>query len=258
MRGSIWLHLAAGTACVVRPELWPWALSALAADHASLTAAGLWPRSTSLGPNLLRLPAASTARRDIALTFDDGPHPDITPQVLDRLDAVGARATFFCIAQRAERYPALCAEIVARGHSVQNHSALHGYGFALLGPRGLAREIGTAQTILTRITGVAPVFFRAPAGLRSPLLEPVLAQLGLHLASWTRRGFDTQRRNPEGIVARLDAAIQPGGIVLLHDGNSARMRDGRAVVLPVLDRVLALCTERQLRPVTLPDALQPP
>ncbi|HEU4623040.1 MAG TPA: polysaccharide deacetylase family protein [Burkholderiaceae bacterium] len=256
IRASIWLHLGAGAVSLVRPELATAALAAIAANHAGLTAAGLWPRSTGLGPNLVQLGAASVARREIALTFDDGPDPEITPRVLDRLDAVGARATFFCIAERAARHPALCAEIVARGHSVQNHSARHGYGFALLGPRGFAREIGAAQDTLASITGVTPTFFRAPAGLRNPLLDPVLARLGLQLASWTRRGFDTRRRDPARIVAALDAAISPGGIVLMHDGSSARMSDGGAVVLPVLDRVLALCEARRLRPLTLPEALR--
>ena len=134
-----------------------------------LTGGGLWPRSRWLGRNWTRLPAAAAARQEIAITIDDGPDPDVTPAVLDLLDAHGARATFFLHRLGRGRHPALCREIVRRGHSVQNHSDRHSHTFSLLGPRGLAREIGTAQARLADLVGVAPRFFRAPAGLRNPL-----------------------------------------------------------------------------------------
>ena len=130
----------------------------------------------------------------------------MTPAVLDLLDAHGAHATFFCIAERARAHPALCREIVRRGHSVQNHSDRHSHRFSLLGPRAMAREIAAAQAALADITGEAPRFFRAPAGLRNPFLAPVLQRLDLQLVSWTRRGFDTVRRDPAAMLARLGAA----------------------------------------------------
>jgi len=92
---SILLHIAAAMAVLVAPTLWRWALGAVLANHALLTAIGLWPRSRLLGPNLTRLPAAAAARGEVALTFDDGPDPRVTPQVLDILAAHGVRAKFF-------------------------------------------------------------------------------------------------------------------------------------------------------------------
>jgi peptidoglycan/xylan/chitin deacetylase (PgdA/CDA1 family) len=149
--------------------------------------------------------------------------------VLDLLEAHRVTATFFCIAEQARRHPALCREIVHRGHSVQNHSRSHSHAFSLFGPRRLTAEFTGAQQILGDLTGETPRFFRAPAGLRNPLLDPVLQRLGLELVSWTRRGFDTRQRRPERVLARLAAGLDAGDILLLHDGHAARAPSGRAV-----------------------------
>jgi len=171
----------------MRPGLWPWALGAVILDHAVLTGAGLWPRSRWLGPNLTRLPRSSASRGEVAITIDDGPDPDVTPQVLSLLAAYRARASFFCVGERVERHPELAREIVRLGHAVENHSQHHRHSFSLMGPRGMEREIVGAQRTIARITGEGPRFFRAPAGLRNPFLDPVLCRLQLKLATWTRR-----------------------------------------------------------------------
>jgi peptidoglycan/xylan/chitin deacetylase (PgdA/CDA1 family) len=250
------VHLGAAAAVIAAPAVWPWALGAVVLDHALVTATGLWPRSTWLGPNLRRLPEASAARREVALTIDDGPDPEVTPGVLDLLDAAGARATFFCIALQAEAHPQLCREIVRRGHSVQNHSHHHSHTFSLLGMRGFAREITRAQDALAQITGQRPRFFRAPAGLRNPFLAPVLQELKLELVSWTRRGFDTMRRDPADVLERVARKLHPGDILLLHDGHAARTAGGKPVVQAVLPALLERFDAAGLRAVTLPEALQ--
>ncbi len=255
VKASVACHLGAGAVVVAAPALWPWALGAVALDHALITATGLWPRSTWLGSNLSRLPAAATARGEVSITIDDGPDPQVTPAVLDLLDAADARATFFCIAAHVERHPQLAREIVRRGHSVQNHSHRHSHTFSLLGPRGYAREIARAQKALSEIVGQAPRFFRAPAGLRNPFLAPVLDTLGLQLVSWTRRGFDTVRTEPAGVLARLTRALGAGDILLLHDGNSALTPGGKPVVLEVLPALLQRLKQERLRAVTLADAI---
>lgn len=256
LRASVAVHAAAALSWLVAPSSWPWALAAVVANHGLITAVGLWPRSSWLGRNITRLPAAAVARGELALTIDDGPDPDVTPAVLDLLDQAGARATFFCIASRAEAHPALVAQIVARGHSVQNHSHHHTHDFSLLGTRGYAREIQAAQASLQRASGTAPTLFRAPAGLRNPFLDPVLHRLGLTLVSWTRRGFDTRETNPSKVLARLTRKLTAGDILLLHDGNAARTVEGRPVVLEVLPALLQTCRAAGLRLVTLPQALE--
>ncbi|HVO06652.1 MAG TPA: polysaccharide deacetylase family protein [Burkholderiaceae bacterium] len=252
---SIGLHaVAAGAAVFVPGALW-WALGGIALNQVGLAVAGLWPRSRLLGPNWTRLPDAAVQRRQFALTLDDGPDPEVTPRVLDLLDAHRTRATFFCIAERAQAAPALVREIVARGHDVQNHSHSHRHHFALLGPRALAREIDRAQRVLADLTGVRPHCFRAPAGLRNPFLDPVLHAQNLNLVSWTRRGFDTVSDDADRVLARLTRGMAAGDIVLLHDGHARRDARGVPVVLEVLPRLLAQASALGLAGATLRDAV---
>jgi peptidoglycan/xylan/chitin deacetylase (PgdA/CDA1 family) len=255
--GSMGLHALAGASALLGPEMWPWAIGAVAANHVVLGAIGLWPRSTMLGTNLTRLPQAAIARREIALTFDDGPDPEVTPRVLDLLEAHGARASFFCIAENATRHAELCRDIVRRGHNVENHSREHPMNFALRGMGGMRREITAAQSDLATLTGRVPLFFRPPAGLRSPLLDPVLHDAGLRLVSWTRRGFDTQHTDVDGIFLRLAQNLAAGDILLLHDGHCARTPEGVPVVLEVLPRLLEHVKASGLKAVTLEHATTP-
>jgi peptidoglycan-N-acetylglucosamine deacetylase len=254
LHGTVALHAGALGLLAMQPDLWPWAAGALAANHLALTAAGLWPRSRSLGPNWVRLPPAA-AGGHIAITIDDGPDPEVTPQVLDLLDRYHARASFFCIGTRAQSHPELCREIVRRGHTVENHTQHHDHHFAAFGPRRMAREIRTAQASLAALTGQRPCFFRPPAGLRNPFLEPILARQSLHLASWTRRGYDTRNRDADHVVRRLTVGLGAGDILLLHDGNAARTAAGQPVILCALPLVLEAAAAAGLKPITLRAAL---
>ncbi|HEX6735970.1 MAG TPA: polysaccharide deacetylase family protein [Azonexus sp.] len=252
---SLGTHAAAAAGLLAVPGAWPWALGVLAANHVVLTTAGLLPRTTLLGPNVNRLPAAAAARGEIALTIDDGPDPEVTPRVLDLLEAAGATASFFCIGHVARRHPALCRAIVARGHRVENHGDAHAMAFAAFGMKRMAADIAAAQATLADITGQAPRFFRPTAGLRNPLLDPVLARLGLQLASWTRRPFDTREGRPAIVYQRLTRNLAGGDILLLHDGHAARTPAGEPVILAVLPRLLQTLAEHRLTPVTLASAL---
>lgn len=255
IRITLLLHVAMLAALVIEPQSWPWVLAAFAVNHLVLTLVGLWPRSTWLGPNWTRLPPVCAARGEIALTIDDGPDPEVTPQVLDLLERYQVKATFFCIGEQAARHPELCRSIVKRGHAVENHSQHHRHYFSLLGPKGFKREIQTGQETLVAITGQTPRFFRAPAGLRNPFLSPVLAALGLHLAAWTRRGFDTRTADAEKVSQRLMRDLKAGAILLLHDRHCARTAAGEPVIIAVLPILLEAAAAAHLRFVTLPDAL---
>jgi peptidoglycan/xylan/chitin deacetylase (PgdA/CDA1 family) len=246
------LHLVAAPLALLFPRTRKPLAGALLADHATLCLAGMWPRGTLLGPNLVRLPADAAARRQVALTFDDGPDPEVTPRVLELLAKGGHRATFFPIARRAEHHPELVRRIVRDGHRLGNHTYHHPHHFAVLGPAGLAREIDRAQDVLTRLGGHPPAHFRAPAGIRNPLLEPLLAPRQLHLTAWTHRGFDTADGHPGRVLHRLRHDLRSGDILLLHDGNAARTPSGRAVALEVLPRLLETLGHRNLRSVPLP------
>ena len=255
VRATIALHVLALASVIAVPGQWLGAVAACIVSHWVIVGVGLWPRSRWLGPNLTRLPAASAARNEIAITIDDGPDPAVTPRVLDLLDRHAARATFFCIGSHAQRHPELCREIVRRGHCVENHSQQHRHHFSLLGTRGLTREVQASQDTLADIAGERPRFFRAPAGLRNLFLEPVLQRLGLRLASWSARGFDTRVGNPEQVKARLLRGLAAGSILLLHDGHAARTAAGEPVILEVLPALLESASAAGLRPVTLREAM---
>jgi len=247
LRASAVLHVAALIVTVLRPHWWPWTVLAVIADHLWLTATGLWPRSTGLGSNWVELPAAAAARGEVAITIDDGPEPQVTAQVLSILARYDARATFFVIAQCVR-------DCIAAGHAIENHSYAHRHNFSLLGPGRLGREIERAQNALTLITASRPRFFRAPAGLRNPFLDPVLQRQELQLASWTRRGFDTINADADVILGRLTRGLKAGDILLLHDGHASLTSNGTPVILEVLPRLLEAIKHKALRPVTLVEA----
>ncbi|HMN80776.1 MAG TPA: polysaccharide deacetylase family protein [Burkholderiaceae bacterium] len=251
---AVW-HLLMATAWIAMPAWWPVWLAALVVNHLVLTVAGLLPRCALLGPNLRRLPAAARARGEVAITLDDGPDPEVTPRVLAQLREAGARATFFCIGQRLRRHPELARAIVTDGHLIANHTEHHSHRFAFLGPGGFRREIDAAQRTIEALAGRKPRFFRAPAGLRNPLLQPVLAALDLQLTAWTRRGYDTVRGDADRVFDVLTRDLAAGDILLLHDGHAARTAGGDPVVLAVLPRLLARLRERGLTPVTLDEAM---
>lgn len=248
--GSLGLHAAGLAALAAAPRHWPAVAAGLFANHLVLLTASMLPRGQAVGPNLVRLPASAAARGEISLSFDDGPDPIVTPRVLDLLDRAGARASFFCIGRRAAAHPELVAEIVRRGHRIENHTWSHPNLFACYLTPGLRREIERAQDAIEKVAGRRPRLFRPPAGLRNPLLDPVLHQTGLRLVSWTRRGFDAVGQNPAAIARRLLDGLAAGDVLLLHDGSALR-GGGNPVVLEVLPRVLETLAERGLRSVAI-------
>ena len=237
------LHVGAAVVLAASPREWAWVIAAVAANQLLLIAAVLWPRGSLLGRNVVRLPDSAAQRGEISLTFDDGPDPLLTPRVLDLLDRHQAKASFFCVGERAAACPELTREIARRGHSVENHSYRHRHSFAVLGLSGLRREVGSAQETLAAITGRRPDFFRAPAGFRSPLLDPILAALGLRYVSWTRRGFDATDSEPGRILGRLTRGLAAGDVLLLHDSAP--------VALEVLPELLKQTEALGLKSVSL-------
>jgi peptidoglycan/xylan/chitin deacetylase (PgdA/CDA1 family) len=255
---SVAIHGAGAATALALPDTVPIVAAAIVANHAVISTAGLFPRSPLLGPNITRLPRDAGGGRALALTFDDGPDPDVTPRVLALLASAGASATFFCIGQRAEAHADLVAAIRAAGHGVENHSHSHPNGFALRGPRGMAREVARAQEAIVRSGAPRPRFFRAPAGIQNPFLHGVLSRADLSLVSWTRRGFDTISRDGRRVAARLiGSGLRAGDILLLHDRTTASSRRGRPVLFDALSRVLDEMARRGLQSTPIHRALPP-
>ncbi len=180
----------------------------------------------------------------MALTFDDGPHPDGTPAVLEALAARRASATFFLVGEQVERWPALAADIVAAGHEI----ALHGFRHRLLlerTPRALARDLDRALWVIGEATGRSPRLYRPPYGVFSAAgLALVRTRRWLPLL-WSRWGADWRgRATPESIAARATRRLTPGDVVLLHDadhyGSPGSWRKTAAALPAILDAIEGL------------------
>ncbi|MBI5245210.1 MAG: DUF2062 domain-containing protein [Elusimicrobia bacterium] len=209
-------------------------------------------------------------RRGVALTFDDGPDPQVTPLLLDLLERHGVRATFFMTGVNAERYPDIVRDILARGHSIGNHSYSHSPFLMIKGRSVLEAEVSSAQRVLKRF-GVTPRAFRPPVGITSPHLWRVLLQEGLYCVNFSCRAFDMGNRRVVGLSAHLLAKAAPGDIILLHDvpprtGNVAALLGEFAALLAglrakgleilPLDRLIGKEVMRTGEPAPGPDAAE--
>jgi peptidoglycan-N-acetylglucosamine deacetylase len=248
--GSVGLHVAGAAALALAPHAWPVICGTLFANHVVLATHSLWPQSSWIGPALSRLPADAARRGEVALTFDDGPDPEVTPRVLDLLDQAGARASFFCIGRRVAAHPEIVQEIVRRGHQVENHTWSHPHLFACYGPASQRQEVEKAQDVIADAAGRPPAFFRSPAGFRNLFLDRELSAAGLTLAAWTRRGYDTVESDPAKVAERLLRGLAPGDVLLLHDGSTLR-DGGNRVALEALPRVLDGLASHGMRSVPI-------
>jgi peptidoglycan/xylan/chitin deacetylase (PgdA/CDA1 family) len=255
LRLSLVWHLLAIGLAVSRPSLWRLALEAVLLNHGLIAAACVWPRGRLLGPNMSRLPERYAARRQVGLTFDDGPDPSVTPRVAEILDRYSVTATFFCVGSRVQQHSNTVRDLVAGGHSIENHTHRHLLRFAFLGPAATAEEIDRAQCAIADSAGTVPSYFRAPAGIRGPWTQGLLERRGLRLVSWTRRGFDTVTRDPDVVVRRLTRGLVGGEILLLHDISTARDSAGEPLVLTALPRLLDQLAKSGLHAVALPREL---
>jgi peptidoglycan-N-acetylglucosamine deacetylase len=218
---------------------WLWGLYILFASHLLLLTVTLVPSLQGFGPVVTKY---CTTEKTAWLTIDDGPDPGTTPQVLALLEKYGARATFFLIGAKAGKYPELTRMILDAGHSIGNHTQTHPeFSFWRLGPGALAWEIDEFEATISSIGIAAPIWFRAPAGLKNPFLHPILAARGLQLVGWSARAFDTRIDDSSRIVERIKRSIASGAIILFHEGHQPM------VCLTALERLLQELAAEQFR-----------
>jgi peptidoglycan/xylan/chitin deacetylase (PgdA/CDA1 family) len=201
---SSWLRYAALVMLAV------FALNAIV-SHVMLIYGTLAPNCQWHGPVITRF---ETDAKELWLTIDDGPAHD-TPRLLDMLEAHGVRATFFVVGRNDQ--------VTQRGQTIANHSATHPAAtFWCLGPGAIAREIDG---------GVASRWFRAPVGFHNPFVQPALAKRGMRLIGWTVRGFDATRGDCDAIVRRIVRRLEPGAIVVMHQGSEWSVRCIERVII---------------------------
>jgi peptidoglycan/xylan/chitin deacetylase (PgdA/CDA1 family) len=216
---------------------------------AGLLGAAAWaaPAPAPVAPAFARafkIPLRLAHTGGVAITFDDGPHPQGTPAVLEALARAGATATFFLVGEQVERFPGLAAEIAAAGHEI----ALHGYRHALLlrrSPRGLADDLDRAAIVIGEATGRAPAAYRPPYGVFSSHALRLVRLRGWSPLLWSHWGHDWGANDrPERIVARATLGLTPGDVVLLHDadhyGAPGSWRQTVAALPSILDAVAVI------------------
>lgn len=210
------------------------------------------PASGLLLPVVVRGPRLVA---QVALTFDDGPDPEVTPGVLDALAEAGARATFFVIGHKLQAHPDLAARIRAEGHELANHTFGHPRSLNLWSARAMQREIRRGAEAIGAPTPRAP-YYRPPVGLKSPALARVAKRLGLRVVMWSLHARDTGQASGDAVAARVLARVEPGDIVLLHDGHD-RVGGHRPAIKQALPQILDGLRARGLKAVTVHQLLQP-
>jgi peptidoglycan-N-acetylglucosamine deacetylase len=191
----------------------------------------------------------------VALSFDDGPDPQVTPQVLDVLAQYDARATFFVIGKWVDAYPELAKCIVADGHVLGNHSWSHSRLQNFYLTKRHLGEIESCERVITRTTGNSlPILYRPPIGLKSGDLARAAYRHNLTLVAWSLHSQDTRQSDPEKVARRVLRKICGGDIVLLHDGHDLPGRH-RPYCAPAVQLILQGLRAKGLECVTIPELL---
>jgi peptidoglycan/xylan/chitin deacetylase (PgdA/CDA1 family) len=250
----------------------PWLIDATGAlgAAAAVTAYGsVYPRAQIFGPTVCR----TSSPRRLAITFDDGPNPAITPKLLDLLERYHAHATFFLIGRFVRKCPELVGEIAARGHAIGNHTETHPNLF-WLGRLQIRSELGRCSDAIQSATRQPPKWFRPPFGMRNPWLAGVTRELDLRVVMWTLIPGDWRDDKPsEWLIRRMTPvavrtenklhspqtrARYTGEILCLHDGTHRQQNGDRTHTLAALEHWLPRWRDLGLDFVTIDQAVRAP
>ena len=201
------------------------------------------------GKNIVRL---NTDEQVVALTFDDGPHPPYTNQLLDVLAKHNVKATFFMIGDRIERHPETVYRAIAEGHQIGNHS----YSHPLLGflpPKSVQREIERTDKLLRQIGVTGELVFRAPVLTRFLPVAWVLAKGNRTHISCNVWSWDWTTQNPDRITRTVLRKVKPGSIIVLHDGKAENENANRWGTVEATDRIITALKRDGYRFVRLSD-----
>jgi peptidoglycan-N-acetylglucosamine deacetylase len=257
-----------GEACENMPvNSWIVAAPVLAAAGAGLTAyAARYPHAQLFGPVISR----TNSRRKLAITFDDGPNPSMTPKFLELLARYDARATFFLIGRYARECPELVRELAARGHLVGNHTESHP-NLLRTSPADTREELRACQNAIGDALGAPPRFFRPPFGFRSPWLASAAGELKLRTVMWSLLPGDWRAPTDQWLIQRgapianrakhsggAGTARSNGDILCVHDGSHDRQNADRSHTLAALEYWLPRWRDLGLEFVTIEEAVSAP
>ena len=181
--------------------------------------------------------------KKVAITFDDGPNPEYTPQILALLRQYQIKATFFCIGTHIEKHPELLKKIVAEGHTIGNHSYSHSGRFSFYKAEKIAAELKQTNTLVKKLTNHEMAFFRPPFGVTNPNIKKALAITRHKSIGWSVRSFDTYIKQKEKILKRITKNLKGGDIILLHDTTQQTVE--------ILKDFIIFLKQQEFEPVTI-------
>lgn len=249
----------------------PWLIATpMALAAAAVTAYGaVHPRSELFGPVVWR----TNSPRKLAITFDDGPNPQITPKLLTLLERYEARVTFFMVGRFAHECPDLVREIVVRGHAIGNHTATHANLFWSM-PTQIREQMESCNEAIATISGTTPKWFRPPWGMRNPWVISSAVGMGMRTALWTLLPGDWRVKPASWLIERMEpiakrAKFSSGGtgndslagygdVLCLHDGDYRFLNADRHATVEALQYWLPRWRDLGLEFVTIDEAVSPP
>lgn len=179
----------------------------------------------------------------IAITFDDGPHPEFTPKVLQLLKKHNAKATFFCVGKHIEAYPKVFNDIIKQGHTVGNHTYSHTNNFGFLKTKKVIEELQKTNAIAKNSIGLTMSLYRPAFGVTNPRIKKAIQSTKLKPIGWSIRSLDTTFRTPDKIFNRTTKNLSKGDVILLHDTSLKSIM--------VLERLLLFLQEQHMESVTI-------
>ncbi len=179
----------------------------------------------------------------VAITFDDGPHPEFTPMVLSLLKEYHTKATFFCIGKHVEQYPELFKSIIEQGHTVGNHTYSHSNAFGFFKTKKVVEELQQTNAIVKNVTGLNMSLYRPAFGVTNPRIRKALKITGLQSIGWNVRSLDTTSRSSETVLNRITKNLSKGDVILLHDSSLK--------TVTILEQLLLFLKQQNLESVSI-------
>jgi peptidoglycan/xylan/chitin deacetylase (PgdA/CDA1 family) len=205
----------------------------------------------------LHLCSGESCGRLVALTFDDGPNPPFTEQILEVLKSNGVRATFFEEGQAAAAHPDVVRLLDGEGMDVESHSYSHSEGLTTANAADFRRDLDAAAAVLEGILGRQPRLYRPPFGNTSAVMLKELGDAGYTSIGWDVDSTDWQETDPNKIADAVLSQVHPGAIVLMHDGGLSGGNPDRTATIQALPSILSGLRERGYELKTVPEIIDP-